>query len=200
VKKILVINHDSSTINELIALLNKEGYTVLKLSYRELKGVKASDFIAVISTGGKGGITNNPWLKDELIIWKECQVKNIPMMGICHGAQIGAHYSGGQCIKLRVVRKGIYDDYVVLEADQILKGVKKLVALDWREYGVKNVGKEWIVIMTDSTGMIQIAKHKSSRVYLIQTHIELKRPKEGKQRTNAEQIIKNFLQLTTTFS
>ncbi len=194
-KKALVINHNCSVIKELIDLLNLEGYSSLKLSYNKLRGVKAENFNVVFSAGGKTKITNSTELKDELRIWKECQEKDIPLMGICHGAQIGAYYSGGKYSKLRVARKGIFDDYKVKKDDPILKGIKKLVAIDWHEYGINSVGKKWDIIMTDSTGEIQIAKHKNSRVYLIQFHPELKRPKKGKQKTNAELIINNFLKI-----
>ncbi len=61
--------------------------------------------------GGPMGIEdiNNPlypWLNDEISFIKECQLKDLPTIGICLGAQLLAFSAGGEIEKLRLKENG----------------------------------------------------------------------------------------------
>ncbi len=193
-KKALIIDHGSSLMGELLTSVGDRGYDGVLKNYKNLGKADVGQYHAVISGGGNSKIAGNPDLEDELRIWDECEVRDIPMMGICHGAQIGAHNSGGKYSKLNSARKGIFDDYKIEKDDPLLKGVENLTALEWHDYNIGSVGESYEVLMTDSKGNIQIGRHKDSRIYLVEFHPEANRPKDNPV-TNGGKIINNFLEM-----
>ncbi|MBW2975465.1 gamma-glutamyl-gamma-aminobutyrate hydrolase family protein [Candidatus Woesearchaeota archaeon] len=190
---ILIIDHRSSIIKELEEALTQRGYNPETKSYKELSGIKAQDYDAIFSGGGYTKIKGNNDLENEVFLMYQAEYEKVPFMGICHGAQICSDRLGGHISEIEP-RKGIFKDYEIKEQDPILEGIeiKNLKAFEWHEYGIDSVPDNYEIIITDSTGKIQMARRKGFDFYIVQFHPEAKRPKE-KPATNTEPILDNFL-------
>jgi GMP synthase-like glutamine amidotransferase len=199
---VLIIDHGSDLTIELRNELDNRDYSSLQRQYNNLNDIKLGKFSHVISEGGKTPnpegreIVENKSLDDELSIWKKCETDGIPMVSMGHGAQIGTYQAGGELVKLAEARNGNFEDYNVLtKGDPLLEGVENLCALEWHTYGIQDVGPDYDILMKDSIGMVQIARHNKSPVYIVQFHPEAIRPKEGEPKTNAMIILDNFLRM-----
>ena len=200
-RSILVINHGTPLVGELRDYFDNLKHPSLVSDYKDLARLSASDFYAIFSIGGStpnpGGkeIEGNSDLGEEIRIWEECERGVSRMMGIAHGAQIGAHQSGGELVEIAARNGYNFDDYVRKNDDPLIDGVvvPELRMLEWHGVGIKSVGPEYKPIIRDGLDMIQIARHENSSVYIVQGNPFARRPKEGTQVTNSEILIANFL-------
>lgn len=100
---ILVLQHsDSDHLGRLAPILRDHGH-VLEVRRLDLAGqcvpADLSGYSAVISLGGPMNVTDNPppsWLEAELTLIKAAHAKQLPVLGICLGAQIIAKALGGE--------------------------------------------------------------------------------------------------------
>ncbi len=148
---------------------------------------KLKDADAIVLSGGAPSISyelsklgNQPRYLDEL---------DIPILGICVGAQLIAEHFGGRC------GPAIYPEYGKTEVwidehDEIFEGLpEKIVAWESHNDEIKELGNELIPLAHSATCRYQAIKHKKRAIYGVQFHPEVEHTEHG------EEIFKNFLRL-----
>ena len=99
---ILVLEHHPlETPARLGRILNDNGHKlkVVQLHEREAVPTSLRGIDGVISMGGPMNVDqagDHPWMNDELALLKTAHEANLPVLGICLGAQLIAHALGGE--------------------------------------------------------------------------------------------------------
>tara|TARA_Y100000590_G_scaffold447929_1_gene583880 strand:+ start:166 stop:894 length:729 start_codon:yes stop_codon:yes gene_type:complete len=120
-----------------------------------------------------------PWLIEEKKRIKEFVVdKKKPFLGFCLGCQLLGEIVGGKVVKSKTSEIGIMNvEFLKHKQEDALFSTfpKKIKALQWHSYEVKNLenNKDIVLLASSSITKYQIFKYKS-HAYGIQFHIEVK--------------------------
>jgi len=140
VKKILVIQHVESEGPGLIGTAISRGGFAMEYArvYRGEKiPVSPAGFSAVIAMGGPMGVyeaDKYPFIRDELRLMKEAFNKDLPVMGICLGAQMMARAAGARVYKGSGTEIGFYKVALTDEGakDRLLIGLpQEFTVFQW---------------------------------------------------------------------
>ena len=114
---------------------------------------------------------------------------DIPILGICVGAQLIAEHFGGKCGPAKYPEYGKTEVWID-EPDEIFEGVPpKIIAWESHNDEIKELGKELVSFAHSSTCKYQAIKHCKKMIYGVQFHPEVEHTQYG------ETIFKNFLRL-----
>ena len=94
-------HHPLETAGRLGRILNDRGHRlrVVQLHEREAVPAGLADVDGLISLGGPMNVDqadDHPWMDDELGLIREAHDANLPVLGVCLGAQLIAHALGGE--------------------------------------------------------------------------------------------------------
>ncbi len=114
---------------------------------------------------------------------------NVPILGICVGAQFIAEYFGGRSSAAKYPEYG-KTEIVVDEHDEIFSGLPdRFIAWESHNDEIKEISAELIGLAHSRNCKYQAIKHKSRPIYGVQFHPEVQHTEHG------EEIFRNFLAL-----
>ncbi len=114
---------------------------------------------------------------------------NVPILGICVGAQLIAEHFGGRSSTAKFPEYGKTEIFVD-DADELFKGLPdKFIAWESHNDEIKELGPELLPLAHSENCRYQAIKHKSRPIYGVQFHPEVQHTEYG------EDIFKNFLAL-----
>lgn len=136
----------------------------------------------IIFTGGPSVVTE----KGAPIVDKQIFELNIPILGICYGAQLIAYLNEGEVLKAKNKEYGKTE--LIIEDSILFKGVKKETNC-WMShtYYVDKLPKGFKTIATTKTCKNASFSYDEKGLYALQFHPEVVHTEEGNK------IIKNFL-------
>ena len=102
--RLLVIQHDPEVpLGELAAPLEDAGLDIAwwRTWLSPHHGVDIRDFAGLVSLGSFASVTeeaSTPWIQAEIALLEEALAHEIPVLGVCFGAQILARAAGGRVL------------------------------------------------------------------------------------------------------
>lgn len=140
------------------------------------------NFRGVILSGSPCSVRDNDAPKIDFNIFKE-----LPILGVCYGAQLLAHTSGGEVFPSKIREYGRAHLEQVVENELLATVPQNSVV--WMSHGdtITNVPDSFEIIAKTETIPVAGFKMKGKSVYGIQFHPEVTHSADGKQ------MIKNFV-------
>jgi putative glutamine amidotransferase len=137
----------------------------ITLSKKIIKNVKANGII--LSPGGDA-LKKDIRYDTEILLLNYAKRNNIPLLGICRGAQAINIYFGG---KIKVIQNHVRKKHI-LKSD--LTNKKNIKTNCYHDYGIKNdyLAKNLQVLGTSSDNSIELFKHKSKKIMGMMWHPE----------------------------
>jgi GMP synthase (glutamine-hydrolysing) len=141
----------------------------------------------IVLSGGPSSVLdkNSPKIKKEDIDF--LIEKKIPVLGVCYGLQLLAHYYGGKIHKSKHREYG-HTKINISSAGKLFKGTpKKLIV--WMSHGdsVDFMPKDFKITSKSSSKVISSFENDKLKLYAIQFHSEVNHTEHG------EEILKNFV-------
>lgn len=163
------------------------GHEVTELSYPEAARA-LSGFDAVILSGSSLSEVN-PIIAKPNVVTDEIrliQETNVPLLGICYGAELIAFSFRGKLTELPEIREGVHE-ITVTGTDPVLEGVPETFdAYEKHHWAVSELTESLTELAHSPTG-IEIFRHKERPLYGVQFHPE----KEVSE--DALRVFRNFL-------
>ena len=183
---LIIDNYDSFTYN-LVDIVEKQCETIVKYpddtDICNLKGITA-----VIISPGPGHPLDN-----QLLIKLIENFENLPILGVCLGAQALTCYYGGDVIQGSCVKHGKVDTLTIVNQSPLYKGIKSSFKVMRYHSLISDPCSfpESLLITGQTYDSIQSFQHKNRKHYGIQFHPESFATENGKQ------IIINFINIAT---
>jgi GMP synthase (glutamine-hydrolysing) len=123
--RVLALIHGPTVRPELFAdVVEDEGHELLEWDIR-VQGLPPDGFDAVMVLGGDQNVgeeVEHPWLHDEYDALRRLVDDDVPLLGICLGAQTLAHATGGTVEPIGSTLSGFYETSLTAagEADTVL--------------------------------------------------------------------------------
>ncbi len=114
---------------------------------------------------------------------------DIPILGICVGAQYIARYFGGEAGSAQTPEYGKTTVYIKKENDLFIGLPEKIIAWESHNDEIKELGDEMEVLASSDDCPIQAFKHKIRKIYGLQFHPEVEHTEFGSK------IFENFLKV-----
>ncbi|MDC1139762.1 gamma-glutamyl-gamma-aminobutyrate hydrolase family protein [Candidatus Pelagibacter sp.] len=135
------------------------------LSKKIIKNVKVSGII--LSPGGDA-LKKDIRYDTEILLLNYAKKNDIPLLGICRGAQAINIYFGG---KIKVIQNHVRKKHI-LKSD--LTNKKNIKTNCYHDYGIKShyLAKNLQVLGTSSDNSIELFKHKSKKIMGMMWHPE----------------------------
>jgi len=172
--KILIIHNlkrvgDLKMRMSLLLDVPEEKIYILKMRNGFSKKI-SKDTSEIIFAGGKDKkVSKNPLLKKEVFNFVlSC---NLPLIGICNGAQLIARAYGAGIVQLPKMRKGIYDIRIVKDKNLFGDKYQQTVYKN-QAWSLQNLSPEFVVYGTSGDG-IEMFRHKTKKIAGVQFHPEL---------------------------
>ena len=139
----------------------------------------------VILSGGPASVYEGeaPFLPKELLSW------NVPILGICYGAQLLIHAEGGK-VKSATHREFGRAGLEISKDDDLFSGIKKeSKSLVWMSHGdrIESLPASFEVIATSENSPYAAIRNKKHKLYGVQFHPEVTHTAIGKD------VLANFL-------
>jgi GMP synthase-like glutamine amidotransferase len=174
-KKIAIINNQGGRLRDLRALL--PGYEIEVFGHDESGKLaeRISEFgLLIISGGGRhqrvASSKSEIRAQAKLV---EGNLSNIPIVGICLGAQVIARAIGARVIKLPRKREGIRFIRTV-KSDSVFEDKRLISAYQSHKCGVTDLPNTYEILGVSDDG-IEIFRDKHRNIYGFQCHPELHR-------------------------
>lgn len=114
---------------------------------------------------------------------------DIPILGICVGAQYIARYYGGEAGSAETPEYG-KTDVKVIEENDLFRGIpREFVAWESHNDEIKKLGPDFEILARSDSCPIQAFKHKNRKIYGLQFHPEVDHTEHGAD------IFKNFVEV-----
>ncbi|MDO5563916.1 MAG: glutamine-hydrolyzing GMP synthase [Eubacteriales bacterium] len=150
-----------------------------KISIEKIKEINPK---GIIFTGGP----NSVFLEKSPHINKEIYELNIPILGICYGAQLIAYDFGGKVVKSKVGEYG--KTYVKInKSSKLLKNVNDMTETFMNHSDHIQKEPNGFEVIANSDTCISCIQNEEKNIYAIQWHPEVKHTIEG------EKIFSNFI-------
>ena len=160
-----------------------------KADYKEFEEFMKRGIARIIISGGPKSVyeeaPNLGTTVCEMIINEKIRM---PVLGICYGHQMIAHFWGAKVGKGKSAEYGT-GKIIVDDEDEILKGMPKEFTAWVSHYDeVKEVPEGFVSLAHSDTCSIEAMRHKERPIFGVQFHPEVWHTENG------EQILKNFLE------
>ena len=111
-------------------------------------------------------IKNTDQIKFRFLLFKKAIRENIPVIGICYGAQFLAHYFNSKLIKL--------SNHITKKHKIFFKNSKneELFVNSYHNYGIKKLGNELSTICIANDESVECFKHKKLNIIGLMWHPE----------------------------
>ena len=163
--RILLINNGTKYLEKLMLLLEKTGTIVIEGNLNH-----PQDFdLAVLSGGHNCSVVNHGnYYQKEIEFLKKTE---IPVLGICLGAELIAYVFGAKLEHLEREEKG-FIDIDVLQLDAIFDGVQNFKVFESHKWAITQLSSDLIGLARSMDGF-EVIKHKDLPLYGFQFHPEL---------------------------
>lgn len=180
---VLIINNYSKHILELKNLLQNHNVTTVEND--KFDGDIKKDINLIILTGGhrKSIMRHQTEFTHELEIIK---ITNIPIIGICLGAEMIAYVYGAKMKKMLFKKRGYYNINPV-ENTKIISANKNITVFEAHRWTIKELPSTFEVLATSRDG-IEVFKHIDKKIYGLQFH-----PEVNNIYSDGQQIFENIL-------
>ena len=146
-------------------------------------GIKKLNPDGIILSGGPSSV----YEKNAPLMDKKILELGIPVLGICYGLQLIAHFSGGKVLPGKLKEFGS-KTIAVRKTGKLLKGLSKKEKV-WMNHGdlVAQMPRDFEILAKTDTCPIAAFENNKSRIYGIQFHAEVVHTPQGNR------ILKNFV-------
>ncbi len=178
-KEMVIVLDFGGQYNQLIARRVRECNVYCEIySYKtDLEKIKAMNPKGIILTGGP----NSCYLPDSPTYAKELFEMDIPVLGICYGAQLMSHVLGGSVKKAEVREYG--KTKVLIDTDsKIFKDVSKETVCWMSHFDyIEKVAEGFTISAHTADCPVAAAEDESKKLYLVQFHPEVLHTQDGKK-------------------
>ncbi|CAN5462915.1 glutamine-hydrolyzing GMP synthase [soil metagenome] len=114
--------------------------------------------------------------------------KNVPVLGVCYGAQLIAQKSGGKVLPSQMREYGRARLSMVNQHDELLKEIS-LDSQVWMSHAdtIESIGKDYEIIASTPSVKVAAFRKKGENIFCIQFHPEVTHTLEGKN------LLRNFV-------
>ncbi len=115
-------------------------------------------------------------------------LKNVPVLGVCYGAQLIAQKTGGKVLPSQMREYGRARLSKVNQQDELLKEIS-IDSQVWMSHGdtIESIGSDYEIIASTSSVKVAAFRKKGGKIYCIQFHPEVTHTTEGKN------LLRNFV-------
>lgn len=172
--KILIIHNlkrvgDLKRRMSLLLDVPEEKIYTLKMRNGFSKKVSKSTSEIIFAGGKDKKVSKDASLKKEVFNFVlNC---DLPVIGICNGAQLIARAYGAGIVQLPKIRRGIYDIHIVKDKD-LFENKYQQTVYKTQAWSLQNLPSEFVVYGTSGDG-IEMYRHKTKKVAGVQFHPEL---------------------------
>ena len=183
--KLLIVNNTSPFVVDIVNIVKDMDIDFECTLYSQVQYNKLSSYDSIILSGRKKYNKETNMQNNKIIEY--CNNHNIPLLGICYGAEMINLYFGGSLIKMNNAINGLVK--VTSKKNNILLPKDNSVYVyQSHRYSICRLASDLELLGSSTVTEFEIFKHKKKNIFGLQFHPEMS-GKDGRL------ILSNFLSL-----